>query len=260
MTTPLILDALVRAMAMAPVALPPGTPDPEGAEARLASGIPGLEGERLITWSALLATTRVVADALVGTPAAETSREVIRRLDGDTAAIDGDALAAAALAGAWDLAELLLVGSALAPDTAIALLDYAARPSLRSGAASLRPLLGRVAWSRGRCPACGSPPALAVVHGKERERRLCCGRCGTTWPYERLRCPGCGERAHERLGGLHLVGEGEHRRADVCDGCRGYLKSIAVLDLPSADRVLTLDLETAGLDFLALEQGYRRTG
>jgi FdhE protein len=99
-------------------------------------------------------------------------------------------------------------------------------------------------------------PTLSVVRGKEHERRLHCGRCGTSWAFPRVRCPSCGESDHERLGYLHAAGEGEYRRAEVCDGCRSYVKSVALLDAPDADRLL--DLETAALDFIALEGGYTR--
>jgi hypothetical protein len=36
------------------------------------------------------------------------------------------------------------------------------------------------------------------------------------------------------------------------------VKSVALLDAPDADRLLELDLETAALDFVALEGGYTR--
>lgn len=55
---------------------------------------------------------------------------------------------------------------------------------------------------------------------------------------------------------LHAEGEGEYRRVDVCDSCRGYVKTVSLLDVPDAGRVLELDFETAALDFLALEHGY----
>jgi FdhE protein len=101
-------------------------------------------------------------------------------------------------------------------------------------------------------------PTLSVVRGKEHERWLHCGRCGTGWAFPRVRCPSCGESDHERLGYLHAAGEGEYRRVEVCDGCGCYVKSVALLDPPDADRLLELDLETAALDFVALESGYTR--
>jgi FdhE protein len=146
----------------------------------------------------------------------------------------------------------------LDPDALVTMLDWAARPVLRAAAAALAPVLAGARWSRGHCPACGALPTLSVVHGKEHERRLHCGRCGTGWAFPRVRCPSCGESDHERLGYLHAAGEGEYRRAEVCDGCRCYVKSVALLDAPDADRLLELDLETAALDFVALEGGYTR--
>jgi FdhE protein len=136
--------------------------------------------------------------------------------------------------------------------------DHASRPALRAGAAALGPLLEEPSWTRGQCPACGAAPALSVIRGKENERRLHCGRCGTSWAYARVRCPACGERNHERLGLLHAAGEGAYRRAEVCDRCGSYVKSVALLDAPDAGRLLELDLETAALDFIAIEAGYSR--
>jgi formate dehydrogenase maturation protein FdhE len=57
-----------------------------------------------------------------------------------------------------------------------------------------------------------------------------------------------------------VAGEADFRRVEVCETCKGYLKSIAALDAPGADEVLRLDLETAGLDFVAVEHGYRPIG
>jgi formate dehydrogenase maturation protein FdhE len=47
---------------------------------------------------------------------------------------------------------------------------------------------------------------------------------------------------------------------EVCDTCRSYLKTIAALDPPDPDGLLRLDLETAALDFIALDAGYTRAG
>lgn len=274
-----LLGALIGALRAAPAELPAGVPSSAAAEVRLASGIPALTGEPLADWCALARNVRVIADALADAGAlaeADTrvdadarvdaqsmrrkpdTRAALRGLERLPDAIDREALAAAALAGAWDAAAAVAPHLGLDPDVLVTLLDYAARPALRAGAAHLRSLLVATRWSRGTCPACGSAPTLSVVRGKEHERHLHCGRCGTAWAFPRVRCPGCGETRHNQFGHLHAAGEGEFRRVEVCESCRGYVKSIAALDAPSADRLLELDLETAALDFLALEQGYSR--
>jgi formate dehydrogenase accessory protein FdhE len=262
-----LLGALIAALRSAPAELPAGVPSTAAAEARLASGVPALTGEPLADWRALARNAQVIADAIAGADAGvdaraelreQDARAVLRGLERLPNAIDREALAAVALAGTWDAVAELVPPLGFDPDLLVTLLDYAARPALRAGAAQLRSLLAAANWNRGTCPACGSAPTLAVVRGKEHERYLHCGRCGTAWAFPRVRCPACGETRHDQLGNLHAEGEGEFRRVEVCESCRGYVKSIAALDAPSADRLLQLDLETAALDFLALEHGYSR--
>ena len=255
-----VLRALADAMRAAPTSLPPGVPDPEAADARLAEGIPALAGEPLLTWEDLVRNAGAVASALAPTEAGPAAALGVRQL-ASANGLDRAGLVEAALAGVRD--ELPLAGLPdLDPDALAAVLDFAARPALRAAAAALAATLAArlavVPWERGQCPACGAPPTLSVIRGAEHERRLHCARCGTGWAFPRVRCPACGERDHARLGHLHAVGEGEYRRVEVCDSCHGYLKSVALLDAPDADRLLELDLETAALDFLALERGYTR--
>ena len=253
-----LLRALAGAVGTARVELPVGVPDPEAAEARLAGGVPALTGEPLLDWEHLRQGVAAVAEALAATDAGSAATLVRERLEGMPSGADRDRLAQASAEGAWEVLEAAAVRLDVDPDVLATVLDWAARPALRAAAAALAPLVAGAHWSRGHCPACGALPTLSVVRGKERERRLHCGRCGTGWAFPRVRCPSCGGSDHELMGYLHAAGEGEHRRAEVCDGCGGYVKSVALLDDPDADRLLQLDLETAALDFLALEGGYTR--
>lgn len=253
-----VLRALTGAAFMTPVHLPAGVPDAAAAEARLAGGVPALIGEPLLDWDGLRRGVAAVAEALASTDAADTAALVRERLDSAAAGLDRGLLCQTAVEGHWDAVEAAALSLGVDPDALATMLDWAARPALRAAAVTLAPLLAGAGWSRGHCPACGGLPTLSVVRGKEHERRLHCGRCGTGWTFPRVRCPSCGESDHERLGYLHAAGEGEYRRAEVCDGCRCYVKSVALLDAPDDDRLLQLDLETAALDFVALEAGYSR--
>jgi FdhE protein len=246
-----LLRTLGNAATSAPVALPPGVPDPAAARIRLENGIPALTGEPLLDWDELLRCVAHVETALAGagTPGIARIAESLARFDPAAR----ERCLAAALASPEDAAPAELGDTA----RVALLLDWAARPFLRAAAAALGSVL-EGAWRRGRCPACGAAPALSVVSGKERSRRLVCGRCLTGWGYPRSRCPGCGETRHDQLGYLHAPGEGEYRRAEVCDTCGTYVKSVTLLDPPGADRVLALDLETVALDFAALDGGYAR--
>ena len=248
------LGAYARA---AVVRLPDGLPDEASAAERLSTGGPALQGEPLLEWVDLCDAIAGMAAALEGTDAAAGVTGVHRRLK--ESELDRQRLAQAALDGGWqaiaDTADVLR----LDPELLVTTLDWAARPALRAAATALAPVVADAQWRAGHCPVCGAPPVLSVVRGKERERRLHCGRCGTSWAYERVRCPTCGQRDHSRMGYLHAQGEGEHRRAEVCDDCRTYVKSVMLLDAPDPDGLLELDLDTAALDFLALDAGYQRS-
>ena len=113
-------------------------------------------------------------------------------------------------------------------------------------------------WWEGYCPVCGAWPALAEFRGLERKRWLRCGRCGSGWEREWLRCPFCDEQSHEQLGYL-APEEGEAtRKVEVCDSCKGYLKAHATISALPPWAVLLEDLTTVPLDVAALERGYRR--
>lgn len=112
-------------------------------------------------------------------------------------------------------------------------------------------------WAEGYCPICGDWPALAKARGFDGQRRLRCGGCGEDWRTERLRCPFCGERDHERLSSP--VSQGlERQTVDVCDRCRHYLKAFAAQTPIRPEHVFLQDLATLALDVAALERGYRR--
>jgi formate dehydrogenase major subunit len=116
----------------------------------------------------------------------------------------------------------------------------------------------RESWPHGYCPVCGSGPALAEILGLERVRHLRCARCGGDWAFAPLRCPSCGERDHRRLGTLVSEDEGDSRKVDVCENCRGYVKSIATLGAWPALQVGLEDLASVDLDVIALDRGYAR--
>jgi len=113
-------------------------------------------------------------------------------------------------------------------------------------------------WTYGYCPVCGGWPALAEIRGLDGARHLRCGCCGSDWRTEWLRCPFCREGDHENLGSL-VSPEGLGRQSiEVCDVCRGYVKTITTLTAIRADDVLLHDLATLPLDMAALERDYRR--
>jgi len=259
-----VVAALSRAVAEGMRASPPAL-DRELVEARLESGIPALQGEPLMggagdAGSALLDGARRVARALapVGEPVAGAAAAVAGALGDRRAGVDLDALAADALAGDWESARAVATRLDVDEDALVTVLDYAVRAPLRAAAAAIGPTLERLAPARGQCPACGAPPILAELRGKDRIRVLRCARCDTSWPFARVACPACGERDHRKLTALHADGEDAFRRADCCESCRTYVKAIATLDPLSPEALLEKDLETVGLDWIAVDRGYHR--
>jgi formate dehydrogenase accessory protein FdhE len=261
----MVAAAALRALAttLPEPTLPTGVPHREAAEARLAGGIPALEGEPLLSGAALLSNVRVLAAALEsGAPLHLSS--VVESLRASTNEAEADDLAVAAQREGWDSVRLVAERARLDPDAVITLVDHAARPALRAGARAIHQLLAPSRWSRGTCPACGAAPLLGEIRGggalgsAERERILRCGRCTTAWPLPRLRCVSCGETNHRQLAYLHGHGEESFRRAEICSSCNSYLKTIAVLAPLDLTELLSADLATAALDIAAVERGFHR--
>src|SRR5206468_337214 len=79
-------------------------------------------------------------------------------------------------------------------------------------------------------------------------RHLRCGCCGGDWRTEWLRCPFCGEDDHEELGSLVSPDSLARQTIEVCDGCRGYVKTITTLAPMRPEHVVLQDLATLVLD------------
>jgi hypothetical protein len=111
---------------------------------------------------------------------------------------------------------------------------------------------GLAAWRWGYCPACGSWPALAEQVASRRLLR--CSFCALGWDAHD-RCPYCGGAV---AGGATTSDAAAWPRAELCEGCRGYVKVVAS-DAPLPFPLVTVaDLETAHLDFTAAQRGYSR--
>ncbi len=131
------------------------------------------------------------------------------------------------------------------------------RPCLEIQMEQLRGLVDLEAWLQGTCPLCGSHPQIAQLRDEEGKRYLQCSLCGCQWRWERIACPYCSNKAFDLLH-YFISEEEEAYRVDLCDQCKGYIKTI---DSRKLDYEPFLDLEdllTIHLDILALEKGYRR--
>jgi FdhE protein len=114
------------------------------------------------------------------------------------------------------------------------------------------------AWRRPTCPTCGALPVMAQLVDREagRERQLVCGCCADRWSYKRLGCPYCGNEAADRLALLELEGPAG-LRLDVCESCKGYLKTYTGR---GEEALFLADWPTLVLDAMAAERGYTRRG
>jgi FdhE protein len=132
------------------------------------------------------------------------------------------------------------------------------RPPLQALALALKPLLQEVEhWNPGYCPVCGAWPGLTELQMAEQQRHFRCLRCGTDWAARRLLCAFCGNDDHRSLG--YLQGEREPRfRVEVCERCKGYLKSANAFESSPAEYLVLDDLASVHLDIAALERGYSR--
>lgn len=132
------------------------------------------------------------------------------------------------------------------------------RPSVIAQMEQLRGALNLEEWLQGQCPLCGSAPQIAQLRDEEGKRYLQCSFCSCQWRWERIACPSCHNKDLDSLHYLYAEEE-EAYRVDLCDQCRGYIKTV---DSRKLDYEPSLDLEdivTMHLDILAFEKGYRRT-
>jgi len=113
-------------------------------------------------------------------------------------------------------------------------------------------------WRRPTCPTCGALPVMARLadQGAGRDRQLVCGCCATRWSFKRIGCPYCGNEAADRLALLELAGPAG-LRLDVCESCKGYLKTYTGT---GQEALFLADWPTLVLDAMAAERGYRRRG
>ena len=113
------------------------------------------------------------------------------------------------------------------------------RPSVRRLSLEMADLFDFTGWSRGRCPVCGTSPALAELGGETKNRTLHCALCETSWTYPRLGCPFCENQDQKDLSYSYSKGETE-LRINWCRRCGQGLKTIGT-GPASAPVILFLD-------------------
>lgn len=154
-------------------------------------------------------------------------------------------------------------------DFALMVLSASLRSQLAPMAtASLAPIVDEVAREAGahakplRCPCCGGIATAACVGPTPGSdgmgRTLWCQQCGSSWEFERVRCPHCGTRSQTSLHYTSLEGD-ESRRIYHCDECGGYVRTRFVTPLDREPMVFEVeDVVMADLDAAAPEVRARK--
>jgi FdhE protein len=226
-------------------------------------GLPEFEGSRLAEGIPLL------HGATLGVDATRTT-QLLRRLASEVAEHAGVMLESAVS----ETVALQLIAASIVRDTPelrrlvdasgielsflATLGSVAAVPLLQAAGRRAAPILTRSDWGESYCPVCGVWPTLAELRGLERQRWLRCGRCGAGWPFRGQTCAFCGCSDHKELGYLAAETERDTRRAETCECCHSYLKTLATLGALQPDEVLLRDIDSIELDMAALQKGYGR--
>ncbi|MCM8749938.1 formate dehydrogenase accessory protein FdhE [Thermomicrobiaceae bacterium CFH 74404] len=174
--------------------------------------------------------------------------------------LDAVALLAASIAHREVELERLAVQSGVPASLLTVVGQALALPVLVTCGRRARELVRQLEWRAGYCPVCGAWPALAELRGLERSRWLRCGRCASEWPYPHQECPFCGNADHHALRYLAEEGKQDTQRVEVCERCRGYLKTFSTITTWSLGDLLLQDLMTVELDLVALDREYQRPG
>lgn len=136
------------------------------------------------------------------------------------------------------------------------LIQMSIQPSIRANIEQINGKVKSENWLRGYCPVCGSLPQMAEIK-TEGKRYLLCSFCEFEWPGLRLQCPYCENCDHTQLHYFYAEGQ-EAYRADMCEKCKQYIKTIDSRKLDYEPYPYLEDIVTMHLDIIASEKGFKR--
>lgn len=111
-------------------------------------------------------------------------------------------------------------------------------------------------WSKSTCPFCGGLPKISQLQKESGKRLLACHLCWTKWSVHRVGCPYCGNTSNETLSYFYAGGNRGYR-ADVCNVCKKYIKTVDENALGRETIPEVEDIITYHLDTLAISEGYQ---
>jgi len=132
------------------------------------------------------------------------------------------------------------------------------RPVFELYAEKLKGEIELDSWGEGYCPMCGSSPTMAYLREDDGKRILWCQFCATEWSFMRIKCPFCSNDNHNTLR-YFFTDEKSPYRVDICDECKGYVKTIDQRKLEEG-RELDLgweSLKTISMDLVAQKEGFQ---
>lgn len=128
------------------------------------------------------------------------------------------------------------------------------KPYLVCYARAFSGLINHKRWRRNTCPVCGGKPDFSFLDKEKSSRWLVCSRCDTSWLFQRIECPFCGNQDQKDLS-IYSDDTGLYRLY-ACDKCHKYIKTI---DLRATDKHIMLPVErvlTLAMDSQAQAEGY----
>lgn len=145
------------------------------------------------------------------------------------------------------------------PELLSLVLFHVAKPYMTNYANSLKGQFNAGLWRENYCPVCGWEPGLAIITGENNQTLLHCTMCDTDWPLKSLACPCCLNEDHETLRYLAVESD-ELYRVNVCEKCKGYIKTVNEGKFITRPNYFLVDVSTLHLDMLAEREGYSKAG
>ncbi|MCK5098149.1 MAG: formate dehydrogenase accessory protein FdhE [Desulfobacteraceae bacterium] len=109
---------------------------------------------------------------------------------------------------------------------------------------------------QGRCPVCGSGPALSLFSKENGSRSIVCSFCWHEWETKRISCPFCNNSDSKTIGYVAMETE-KGIRADFCNKCKKYIKTIDLREYRK-DFYLPLELiASIPFDMKMNEEGFK---